>query len=798
MNYQTLLSAASQAPRYILAAIVGITVILAFTPLLPVMPSAGLDPSWAYAMNEAVALGLSFGREFIFTFGPYAAIYTKVYHPGTDSIAQFGGFLIGICSAVLLLLLTRGASLLWALIFCLLIITIIYVRDPLFFSYPLLLVLAIYRITLPEGNKYAIHLPKKMEILFSCLLLPLGLLSLIKGSYLIVSVLISALSFAIFWRTERKSLAYYSLAFPFVSAVFFWLVSGQSALDIPHYLINMMQIISGYTDAMAAKGKTLEIVYYIIAATGILYIIATLKNTPNHSKVFLFAATASILFLTFKGAFVRHDIHAIIASTMIIIVATLLKLAVEHRHMNLIIALCFISWFYTDKRHVNTSTAKVYTNIKDFYKNAKYGIKDRQAKNNIILARFDEKNLTIQKDHLIPLLYGTSDIYSYNQSHLIASGNIWSPRPVFQSYSVYTPKLAKINEEHLYSDRSPDNIIFKVEPIDRRLPALEDGASWPAIINNYAPVTTNNGFLIVKKKGSSNTPADLTKIYSGEHQLGSTIVIPDSNSAIFAEIDIERTLVGRLLSFMFKPHELSITLEMHSGQTITYTMISTMAKSGFIISPFIENTNDFILLFYQSLFPNRKYVKSISIFPTDGNSIFWRDTFSVKLSQLDLPDNGNVTELVEFDQITGQAHGYTITATPVQCEGKIDSFNGSPPNIVATNASGILAVRGQLAISFNDNIVPDDIYAVLTDRNGVRKFIKTHIITSPDTNKHSKHPKSTLVHFNFMTDVSSLEGDFQFTIARARTEKLELCEQPEFNFPINLKQTSSKHSEQEY
>jgi hypothetical protein len=68
-------------------------------------------------MNEATALGLAFGKELIFTFGPYAAIYTKVYHPGTDSIMLFGGFLIGICSAGLLLLLTRGASLVWAFIF---------------------------------------------------------------------------------------------------------------------------------------------------------------------------------------------------------------------------------------------------------------------------------------------------------------------------------------------------------------------------------------------------------------------------------------------------------------------------------------------------------------------------------------------------------------------------------------------------------------------------------------------------------------------------------------------------------
>lgn len=639
MNHLSLPSVALQAPRYILAALVAVTVLFAFAPLFPNMPSAGLDPSWAYAMNEATALGLAFGKEFIFSFGPYAAIYTKVYHPGTDSIILTGGLLIGLCSAVLLLLLTRGTSSVWTLIFCAIVISIIYVRDPLFFSYPLLLALVIYRVTLPEDNKYAIFLPKKMEILFACLLLPLGLLSLIKVSYLIISVLISVLSFAIFWRIGKRSLAYYSLAFPLVSAIFFWLLSGQSVLDIPHYLVNTKQIISGYTEAMAAKGKTLEIAYYLIAAVGVLYIISTLKNTPKYSKVFLFTAIASILFLAFKGSFVRHDIHAIIASTMILIIAILLKHAVEHRYMNLIIILCFISWFYTDNRHVSTSTTRIYTSLKDFYKNAKNGINDRRSKDDIFLTRFDEKNLNIKNEHLIPLLDGTTDIYSYNQSHLIASGNEWSPRPIFQSYSVYTPKLARINEAHLYSPRAPDNIIFKVEPIDRRLPALEDGRSWPAIIYNYSPVSVDNGFLFLKKKGPTNATAGLSDIYDNEHQLGSNVLIPETNSAIFAEIDIQQTLIGHLLSFLLKPQGLSITLEMLSGQHVTYTMISTMAKSGFIISPFISDTNDFIYMFNQNQLPNRKYVKSIRIFPANGDSIFWKDTFSVKFSQLDLPDN---------------------------------------------------------------------------------------------------------------------------------------------------------------
>src|SRR5260364_219639 len=64
---------------------------------------------------------------------------------------------------------------------------------------------------------------------------------------------------------------------------------------------------------------------------------------------------------------------------------------------------------------------------------------------------------------------------------LLTAGNLWSPRPVIQSHGAYTPKLARLNELHLLSERAPNNIVFKVEPIDGRLASLEDGLSWPIL-----------------------------------------------------------------------------------------------------------------------------------------------------------------------------------------------------------------------------------------------------------------------------------------------------------------------------
>ena len=43
----------------------------------PAMPSDGLDGSWVYSINQAVAQRMAFGHDIIFTYGPYASVYTK-------------------------------------------------------------------------------------------------------------------------------------------------------------------------------------------------------------------------------------------------------------------------------------------------------------------------------------------------------------------------------------------------------------------------------------------------------------------------------------------------------------------------------------------------------------------------------------------------------------------------------------------------------------------------------------------------------------------------------------------------
>src|SRR6516164_5896795 len=72
---------------------------LLLMPFAPGMPTAGLDGSWPYALNEAIARGYVFGRDVIFTFGPLASVYSRLYSPATDTMMLVGSaiYAAGIC-----------------------------------------------------------------------------------------------------------------------------------------------------------------------------------------------------------------------------------------------------------------------------------------------------------------------------------------------------------------------------------------------------------------------------------------------------------------------------------------------------------------------------------------------------------------------------------------------------------------------------------------------------------------------------------------------------------------------------
>lgn len=292
--------------QVVLAVSLMITALIVATPLYPTMPNSGLDPSWQYAINQAVADHLAFGRELIFTFGPYGAIYTHVFHPATDALAMGAGIFFGLCFGTVSILLARQ-SLWWGICLLLVIGGQMYAKDVILASYGLFLVVAISNAAwtaVTERRDFS----RIESALFTVLLFALGLLPLIKGSIIGIMATTMIAAFFLFIAARSVRLAVASIVAPAIGIVAFWELSGQSLGDLPSYISNMLQIISGYTEAHAVSGDYREVVVFIAGSVAVLYVMFT-APTRLGFKLPLLVTLGAFLFSAFKGGFVRHDGH---------------------------------------------------------------------------------------------------------------------------------------------------------------------------------------------------------------------------------------------------------------------------------------------------------------------------------------------------------------------------------------------------------------------------------------------------------------------------------------------------------
>jgi hypothetical protein len=609
-----------------------ITILAVFVPFLPQMPGDNLDQSWVFGLNQATAQGLSFGRDIVFTYGPYASIFTKTYHPSTDFRMVGGGLYLAFSYWACLVLLMRGVPRRWILLLGLFIAGAVILRDTLFLSFPVVVGLASFKIIDPQ--KAAPDSCRAAFFYGALMFAPFGLLVLVKGSLIIPCCAIAALT-ALFCALNKRVLyALLCLIVPVISMFLFWIASGQAAVNLPDYLTSMAPMIWGYTEAMALNGNRGEVILYLVASAVLVLAILHPKAQNLNSRLFLAGIFSVFLFIAFKNGLVRHDAHALIAGTSILIAAFLLPFVVNSRFLLLVIALSLVSWGVIERHYMPQTMGQRVRRVVSTFSSAGKGFNKRIASVDGLKADYDSALRSLRDQASFPVLQGPTDIYSFNQSLLIASGNTWAPRPIFQSYSAYTPLLAEKNKMHLVGPQAPENVIIRVEPIDGRIPAMDDGASWPVLLVGYRPTGLRNDFLFLKTRSKRIEQCGSAPVTVEKHRLGEVVSIPPSDRPLFAEINIEPTWLGRFANTVFKPSQLQATFKLKNGDSKQYRLIAGMAKSGFVISPLIENTTEFGWLYGTLAELEGKVVRSLSIAPLGGKNRCWKDEYTIAFRPL--------------------------------------------------------------------------------------------------------------------------------------------------------------------
>ena len=771
-----------------------LTAVALFVPLAPVLPASGLDHSWMLGMNQAVAQGLVFGRDIVFTFGPYASAYTREFHPATDARMLWSTLFLAASFALVATVVFRDARWPWRLALPVVLAGFVYSRDALLFFMPLLAGAHVFLVAsprrtattaddeAPDPTSAAPARPGDTVAtlgLLAASFAPLGLLPLIKGSLLVACVAVAGLAAMALATQRRRAAAAVVAGVPGVVLVVAWLLAAQPPAALPGYFAAMLPITGGYTEAMSEDGSRLQIAGYLVAAAVLLgaFLVGRWRNVPAIALAGMFAA---VLFLGFKGGFVRHDFHAVLAGNLMLLAAVLAGALLPGWRAVVVLVAGVVAWAVVDAGFVHSTPAEVARRASALYTMPWHGARERLRDPAWPERRFDSRLAEIAASGGLPKLDGTVDLYAHDQAFLIAAGNRWHPRPVLQSYSAYTPGLAERNRRHLAGDGRPRRLLFAVQPLGDRLPALDDGASWPELLARYRPRSFANGFLVLAERGGGGRmPAFRPSTGRREARLGDWIDVP--RGAVFAKLDVQPTLLGRAATALFKPGRLSITFALRDGSERRFRLVAGMARSGFLVSPLVTNTEEFGLLFAGAEFLADNAVRAIRI-DAAGGGASWRKELTVEFSALVSPRRPALLDVLDFSRPAPVQHARVVEAD--RCDGSIDVLDGASPMPASVATTHFLHVRGWLARSAAAGELPETTYVTLTDAAGSRWLIAARGTPRPDVAAYFRQPRLVDAGYAVAADVSALDGEYSLGLAYGDAGTLVLC--PQFRVPARI------------
>jgi len=546
-------AAASNRPSPIAIALLAGAVLLLAVPAIRI-PAGDLDASWTLATIRAIHEGMTFGTEFIWTYGPWA--HLDLFMPVSVVL-----LIVGIVGGLLTAAAITGFT--WVLArkrfgdvpAALLVLLVAVPVAPSSFSERALVLSVLLLLGTVSGA-----LPVSWRRWAYAAAAAVGALALeakFSNGALAIATAIGAaiLSEADGWRRWLTRLGI-AVGAAVVTIPLFWLLAGQPIAALADWILSSIRLTEGYSDAMAGEvGDALGQYAFFILAIALLCL-ALLPGKKGWRLVAVALAIAWIVFMTLRLGFTRHDVgHAaqVFAILAIAFLATNARRAWSAMFgAVLALAIALASWSggisYFDKldpgawgkRANELASAVLSQSVRgQLLDTGKGAIRQTLSIDDAIIAALDGRTV-----HIDP--YDASAAFAYDLD--------WEPIPIVQSYAAFNPWLDAVNAEAIAGPAAPEAILrHSTWPVDGRNTIWESPLYQLALACNYVPEITRGSWQLLLK--STDRCGDATVIDTVAVHAGVPIEIPrgSSNSIIAASFDLPQPLADRIAQTLFKP-----------------------------------------------------------------------------------------------------------------------------------------------------------------------------------------------------------------------------------------------------
>ena len=579
-----------RAAGWVALALAAVIAMAAVLPLQPKLLDAPLDDSFAAVLNDAAAQPAAQRPRLISTYGPLGFAQYSLYLPETyPALLAIRTALGAVCCWAIAWLGWAAWASPWggalALLACAPLIGGADTRG--------LVLVALVPLTMVVRGRPA---PRTLRLALGA---AIGTLTIVKATFFTAAAVVFgplALGALLARRLPLTALA--ALA----TAGALWLSLGLSGKELAAYLDwSLREITSGYTLAMQLRTTT-ALVEHVVAVSAVILawfsVLAWRSGGPGWWALPI--AFAGALLLQFKAGFVRADIHVFITVLALLAEGVLLAVSGGRRPVALLLGGLLVAavpgallWH---AGYVGGAPTPMFRVLWPRDLIARLAAIPAVARGDAFSAAHERRVRDLRGMMAVPSFEGGVDMIGHWQGLLLANRSPYRPRPVFQGYMAYTPRLAAENAAFLTSDAAPRWLLFDVETIDGRFPTLDDAALWPELLSRYRPAGTVGRYALLERRATPR-PWRLVPLGGVDAQTDQPIAVPASDGGpIWARIDVHETLAERLETLLFAGPYQFVDIVFVTNAVWRARLVPAIARDGFLLSPAVGSVAAFVAL----------------------------------------------------------------------------------------------------------------------------------------------------------------------------------------------------------